>query len=176
MTRRPNPFSELDPSRVTDDTREIVIRWEIYKRIRSSPDTCRGRNPSVEELYECIVITKENAKGETCNVLSVLLEPENKKADFHLGAMIYYDVGQPIVDEVNQPDVLRKLLPTASKKGIETGRSGGALGRCDPNSAAVKEFIRRPGFAPRVAGARLVMIINSPSKSGILVVYFSPVS
>ena len=68
-------------------------------------------------------------------------------------------------------ELLTDLLPRAGVRGLEVWRSGGALGRCDPESNDFKAFMKRCGKIPRVGKAAVVVVINSSSRCGIRFTY-----
>lgn len=47
-------------------------------------------------------------------------------------------MGSPAADDLRDD-----LIKTASKKGIEVARTGGALGMCNRNDSAFREFLQQ---------------------------------
>ena len=177
------PLNTVDPCRwpIKMEDTEMINRWLAYARDPDwvAPVDYRGTYPTVEELLHCEIISPENI--EDINILSVLLEPELKNADWHLGALIFLDPLVPIYRDVMEDEdypgntnLLEELLPFCSKNGVSAERPGGANGLMDVSSPIFRYFLTRQGLVPKIKCATIFIGVNSRKRNGFQVIYTSP--
>lgn len=153
--------------------KRFVTRWVTY----GIPESENGdgawmhhTQPSVEMIMRSILV--EFGLGTECDVGSLLLEPRLASNDLFLGAQVFSGVclgGYPCDDEMH-----KWMSRRAGKGGIVVARCGGALGPCDPGDPVFGKFLKRPGVAPRIIRACLVIVMNSAQRCGFYVAYVSP--
>lgn len=113
-----------------------------------------------------------HCKVATCqsDVLFVAVRPTNPNADCHLGAALFATFPLP---ELDGEKLLNDLLPHAGKQGLEVARTGGALGRCDPESKDFRKFLSKAGSCLGCK-ASLMIVVNSGGRLGFYCIYVTP--
>jgi hypothetical protein len=152
-------------------SRVVKVQWMHCEQVKNLPPIVKGAGPTKAFVLKTTPVDLP-LDDDDVDVACVTMGPVTANGEAHLVAACYKPSSGVFPDDFDFASVgdelLTSLLPRAGVRGLEASRSGGALGRCDPKSEDFEAFMKRRGKIPRVGKAAVVVVINSPSRCGVL--------